>query len=115
MVARVVIPGRFNGPPRSGQGGYSCGVLGTIVGDSAEVTLRRPPPLDREMSVAVEGEGPARQWRLLDGDALIAVARAAEPDVECPTPPSVSRARAAEFDYIGFDWHIFPTCFVCGP
>jgi hypothetical protein len=27
----------------------------------------------------------------------------------------VGRARAAEFEYAGFDWHIFPTCFVCGP
>jgi hypothetical protein len=45
-----VITGRFNGPPTSGQGGYSCGVAGRLVGgDTAEVKLRRPPletPLD---------------------------------------------------------------------
>jgi hypothetical protein len=115
MVARVVIPARFNGPPRSGNGGYSCGTLGMLVGDSAEVTLRKPPPLDRPMVVEVEGEGDARQWKMLDGEAVVATARAAEPDVQCPDPPTLARARAAEFEYVGFDWHLFPTCFVCGP
>jgi hypothetical protein len=115
MMSRVVIPSRFNGPPNSGNGGYSCGVLGTLIGDAAEVTLRAPPPLDRELTVEVSGAGGDRKWSLLDGEGLVATGRVAEPDVTCPEPLTAERAKAAEAAYIGFDWHPFPTCFVCGP
>lgn len=115
MISCLVIPSRFNGPPNSGNGGYSCGVLGTLIGDAAEVTLRAPPPLDRELAVSVEGEGEGRQWKMMDGEALVASGRIAEPDVICPGPLSSERAKAAEAAYVGFDWHPFPTCFVCGP
>jgi hypothetical protein len=115
MASRVVIPRRFNGPPASGNGGYSCGVLGTLIGESAEVTLRMPPPLDRELLVDAQNEGGERRWRIFDGESLIATGRAAEPDVSCPAPVSLDLARAAESAYVGFQRHPFPTCFVCGP
>jgi hypothetical protein len=115
MMPRVVIPTRFNGPPGSGNGGYSCGVLGTRIGDCAEVTLRLPPPLDREMSIDDEGEGIERRWRMLDGAAIVATGRPSAPGVTCPEPPSLDVARAAESAYSGFDRHVFPSCFVCGP
>jgi hypothetical protein len=115
MVSRVIIPARFNGPPGSGNGGYSCGVLGTLIGDAAEVTLRAPPPLDREFSVEVDTEGGERRWRMMDGDTLIAAARAIEPDLTCPEPTTLAIARAAEAAYIGLQGHPYPTCFVCGP
>jgi hypothetical protein len=115
MMSRVVIPSRFNGPPNSGNGGYSCGVLGTLIGESAEVSLRSPPPLDRELIVEVFGIGVERKWHMLDGEGLVASGRVAEPDVTCPKPLSVERAKASEATYIGFDSHPFSTCFVCGP
>lgn len=114
MFTRAVIPSRFNGPPTTANGGYSCGLLGTLIGDSAEVTLRKPPPLDRELGIEVTGDGPAREWRLVDGDMLIATGRAAEPDVTIPAPPSFDDALAAEQAYEGHKSHHFPTCFVCG-
>jgi hypothetical protein len=86
-----------------------------VIGQSAEVTLRTPPPLDRELSVDVEGIGQERRWRMMDGESLVATGRASEPDVECPEPPSVALARAAEASYIGLSSHPFSTCFVCGP
>lgn len=115
MNQRAVIAARFNGPPSTGNGGYSCGVLGALIGDSAEVTLRKPPPLDRELAIEVEGTGARRQWRMLDGELLIASGRAAEPDLDVPAPPTLEQARAAQAGYSGFTWHHFPTCFVCGP
>jgi hypothetical protein len=115
MSQSVVISSRFNGPPHSANGGYACGVLGTLIGDSAEVTLRKPPPLDRALTIEVEGVGDERHLRLLDGDLLIASARAAEPQVSIPEPPTFAAARAAEAAYEGFSWHHFPSCFVCGP
>ena len=36
MIASVVIPRRFRGPPDSGQGGYSCGVLARFVEGTAK-------------------------------------------------------------------------------
>jgi hypothetical protein len=40
----VSIPSRFDGPPASGNGGYASGVIAGILGDAAEVSLRRPVP-----------------------------------------------------------------------
>lgn len=112
MDAQLVsIPTRFNGPPASGNGGYSCGVLGSVIGDCAEVTLRKPPPLDTAMRVARD-DG---EWTLLDGNIVIATGHAATLNMEIPEPPSYERAEAAEADYLGYHGHVFPTCFVCGP
>jgi hypothetical protein len=49
----IVIAPRFAGPPRSGNGGYTCGlpasVLSPAPGAGVRVTLRRPPPLATPM------------------------------------------------------------------
>jgi hypothetical protein len=115
MSQGTVIAARFNGPPKSANGGYACGVLGTLIGDSAQVSLRKPPPLERALSIDVEGLAEERHWRLLDGDVLIASGRVAEPNLTIPEPPTFDQAQAAEAAYQGFAWHHFPTCFVCGP
>jgi hypothetical protein len=51
MSISVTIARRYNGPPASGNGGYSCGLVGTLLGGVAEVTLRSPPPLERPLDV----------------------------------------------------------------
>ena len=106
------IPGRFNGPPDSGNGGVTCGRLAAYVGAPAvEVTLRRPPPLDVDLRVDASG-GTAR---LYDGEHLVAEAVPTTVDVEPGDPVTVEQARAAELAYAGLHDHPFPTCFVCGP
>lgn len=61
------IPGRFNGPLDSGNGGYCSGVVAELVGGSTEVSLRSQAPLDRPLAVE-EGDGgrggcsTARRW-----------------------------------------------------
>lgn len=115
MIQRVVIEARFNGPPGSGNGGYVCGLLGKLIGDSAEVTLRKPPPLERALTIEEEGVGDERHVRLMDGAELVASGRAAEPSVTVPEPPSLAQAEAAQQRYEGFAEHLFPGCFVCGP
>jgi hypothetical protein len=109
-MATLIIPSRFNGPPVSGNGGYTCGLFAEHIGACAEVTLRRPPPLERPLHVAREAD----TWQLLDGDALVASGRVAEPDVSVPAAPSFAAAQAAEAHYEGHKWHHFGTCFVCG-
>jgi hypothetical protein len=107
----MIVPGRYNGPPDSANGGYACGLLAAILGGVAEVTLRRPPPLDRELEV-VRDDG---RVEVRDGEALVAEAERATLDVEVPAPVSVEEATAASQRYAGFLHHAYNTCFVCGP
>jgi hypothetical protein len=113
VAETVVIERRFRGPPESGQGGYSCGVAAALVDASAkEVTLRAPPPLDRELQVVAGDEGP----ELHDGDALIASARPiAGVEVELPAPVSLEQAAAARASSPLNEEHPFPMCVCCGP
>ena len=101
------IDPRFNGPPGSANGGYTCGIVAALLGAPAEVTLRVPPPLDTELHW--DGE------RLLDGDVVVAEGRAAEVDGVPPPPVTFAEAEDASRHYPGFEAHAFPTCFVCGP
>jgi hypothetical protein len=111
----VVIDRRFCGPPDSANGGYTCGVLASYVGNPAEVTLRQPPPLERPLTVSLTVDGA----QLLDGDLLVAEARAvASVDVDVPAPVSFADAHAAgarSYVLASPEEHPFPTCFVCGP
>jgi len=110
----VVIPERFNGPPDSGNGGYSCGVLAALVDAPAvEVTLRAPPPLERELRV----ERPAGAVFAIDGDTIVAEARPTEFDLELPDPVPIADAVQADgkSPYRDAERHWFDTCFVCGP
>ena len=47
----LVIDPRFNGPVGSANGGYTCGLVADFLDGTAEVTLRRPPPLGRPLGV----------------------------------------------------------------
>jgi len=109
----VTIQRRFRGPVESGNGGYVCGVLAGAVeaDDAVEVTLRLPPPLERPLSVRSSGAGA----ELLEGEALVAVARAADLDVGAVPSVSPEDAAVATCRYTGFLKHPFPECFVCGP
>ena len=111
---RARIPARFNGPPDSGNGGYSCGTVAVHVDAPAvEVSLRLPPPLERELRIE-ERDGTIVA---LDGDAVVAEARPAELDVAPPPAVSVEEALAADerSSYRDVEAHWFDTCFVCGP
>jgi hypothetical protein len=113
----VVIGRRFNGPPNTANGGYACGCLARALGDGAgavEVNLRRPPPLEEPLDVAVEGEGA----RLLAGADVVVEGGAISADTlgEPAGPVAVDEARAAEpGSFYLSPTHPFPTCFVCGP
>jgi hypothetical protein len=107
----IVIPGRFNGPPGSANGGYACGVVAALLGGRAEVTLRQPPPLDTPLAVSrVDGRVEVR-----DGETLVAEAEPVEFELDVPAPVSLEDAEAARERYTGFRGHAYSTCFVCGP
>jgi hypothetical protein len=114
VAGTLTIPRRFNGPPDSGNGGYSCGLVASFLeeAEAVEVSLRAPPPLERALAAEVsESTAIVR-----DGETVVAQAQASAVDLEVPDPVGLKEAEEAAS--AGFDrWttgHPFPTCFVCG-
>lgn len=108
----VKVPRRFCGPQNSGNGGYTCALVARALGGTAEVTLRKPVPIETEMRLISED---GRSARLLSGDELIAEGVAADWPLETPPSISFAEAEAAAKRSHAFHEHPFPTCFVCGP
>ena len=111
MDAAIVVDRRFRGPPASGNGGYTCGLVAALVGEPAEVTLRRPPPLDTPLRVERDGA----LVGVYDGEELVAEGVPREPDLDVPDSVTLEEAARASTAYPGFEQHAFRTCFVCGP
>lgn len=111
MEAQTTISSRFNGPPNSGNGGYSCGVLAAHISGPACIRLHVPPPLDRTLRIAEQEEGVA----MFDGDVLVGSGRAATMNLDIPEAPSYEQSGAAMALFAARENHAFPTCFVCGP
>jgi hypothetical protein len=114
VTETLTIPARFNGPPGSANGGYTCGRVAQLVGaEQVEVSLRVPPPLERPLEVVRDGD----RVELRDGDTL--VAEGGPTDVPFDAPDPVDRDTIAAAELRGRErWtadHPFPTCVVCGP
>jgi hypothetical protein len=112
---QVTLPSRFCGPPTSGNGGYTAGVLAAqvLAPEGAEVTLRRPPPLERALDIV----GDRTRVELRDGGDLIAEAVPATLTVDPPPVVGWDDAVVAAADSMFRDasLHPFPSCFACGP
>ena len=105
------IPARHMGPPGSANGGIASGRLAAyLAAPVAEVTLRRPPPLDTDLRVDVQADG----VRLWDREHLVAEAVPGSVDVEPPPAVDLATAEAAAERYAGRTIHPFPGCVVCG-
>lgn len=111
MNNEIIIDHRFRGPPNSGNGGYSCGLLASYLDGCAEVKLTAPPPLNRPLQV----EATPEHATLFDGDTAIGSARGAMLEAPALKAPSLDEARNAAKGYVGFHAHPLPGCFVCGP
>ncbi|MER7335074.1 MULTISPECIES: hypothetical protein [unclassified Micromonospora] len=106
----MIIESRHNGPPGSGNGGWSAGVFAAASGapGPVEVTLRRPPPLEIPLTL-VEGE-------VRDPEGLVVAQVRPTEDPRAVVPPvDLPAARAASAAYPGLVDHPFPGCYVCGP
>ncbi len=109
MSEQVIIDRRFRGPPDSGNGGYVCGIVAGFIGDTAEVTLRRPPPLEKVLAIErLEHGGVA----LRDGEALVAEGSPTTIEVDIPAPVSFAEATRLGGPH---PTHPSPGCFTCGP
>ena len=109
----IVISGRFRGPPGSGNGGYVSGLLAGRLGGGAEVSLRRPIPLDTALAL---GQSDAGGLELRHGDELLATARPGDPGPIDPPHVSAAEAEAATTRAeAAAANHLLPGCFGCGP
>ncbi|HET7754635.1 MAG TPA: hotdog fold domain-containing protein [Anaeromyxobacteraceae bacterium] len=109
----TAIESRFQGIPDVALGGYVGGLLAGP-NESGEVTLRRPVPLDRALSVERREDGSAT---LIDGAEVLAAWRPAAVDVEVPTAVTYEEALVAEARALQRSVehrHPFPGCMVCG-
>lgn len=109
----IFIAKRFCGPPDSGNGGYTCGLLAEALGGTSEVTLRMPIPIERVMHVEMVDPHHAH---LKSGADLVAEGARVDLDLgaEIPSVGFKAAVKAAEASP-AFKNHPFPTCFVCGP
>ena len=112
MLTHFNIAQRFCGPPGIGNGGYVAGRLAGALPGAVEVTLRRPTPLDTELSR--RGAHGSATLHAPDG-TLLAEARVG-PALELVPLPAVSFAEAGQASkrFLGFRHHPYPDCFVCG-
>jgi hypothetical protein len=115
-VSSLVVPARFNGPSRSGNGGWTCGALAARLtpgpDEAVQVRLLAPPPL--EVGLILTGDD--REVQALDGERVVAQATVVptpftEPAVD---PVTWDVADEAQSRYRGLHDHPFPTCFSCG-
>lgn len=111
MDQTTEIPARYNGPPTSGNGGYSCGLLAGYINGPARVRLHSPPPLDTPLQVVTTQTG----VEMYDGDSLVASGVPATLELDIPAAPYLADAEAAMARFPCYEGHSFPTCFVCGP
>jgi hypothetical protein len=107
----LIVPAGFNGPRNSGQGGYTAGLIAMRMGELAEVSLRSPVPLDRELAIEDYAHGGIH---VRDGQTLVAEARPRELEIAIPDPVGPGEARAAKQRYRGTADGEFSRCFVCG-
>jgi hypothetical protein len=112
ILERLTIDERYCGPPDVANGGYVAGLLARHVDGAAEVTLRAPAPLGRELKI--ERREP-ESVGLFDGDALLASARPAVLELDVPRPPDFATAEKTAGSCRAMQTHPFPRDFVCGP
>ena len=109
-MSEIGIAARFNGPPGSGNGGYSCGVLAAFIDGTCRVRLHVPPPLDTALTVRRVDSGGVQMY---DGDTLVGSAVPAALALEVPPAPTLAQAVEASKGYLHHENHSYPTCFVC--
>lgn len=111
MNTTVRVAPRFNGPPDSGNGGYTAGLIAAAIGETVKVRLMRPIPLDCDLAVT----GVNDSWEVRRGNDLVAVATTTVVEATVPQPVPYVEALGVSMHFAGFTTHAYPKCFVCGP
>ena len=110
VMSEVLVPARYNGPPDVVNGGYACATLARAIDGLAEVTLRRPVPVDTALRLERSDEGAA----LLAPDGTrLAEARRGEALPDAPAAVAADVAEAAAENGITRRFESAFPCFVC--
>lgn len=112
------VDAAHNGPPASGHGGISAGLLSAFVAERANgvvVRLQSPVPLATAMTAVAGDDGSVTAYA---GDTAIAVARPLPEPLVVEAFPVLStsdvEAAAAAWWRDRDEFNPFPTCFGCG-
>ncbi|MDE2485888.1 MAG: hypothetical protein KGO51_00675 [Alphaproteobacteria bacterium] len=112
-MSSIIIGRQFCGPPKSGNGGYVCGVLAKDIAGPATSVLRAPIPLDTPL-----GLEPVDGGFVMTNDEGQLIGRGDPSEgAELPNPPpapDLDAARAAGARYAGHTTAFHPICFTCG-
>jgi hypothetical protein len=110
-MSSILVSHRFNGPLESGNGGYCAGIVAGFIDGDAEVSLRSPVPLDKQLEI-VSAEGTVT---LRDGELIVAEGHPIDDvELEVPSPVTIDEAELASEGYMGSWDDQFSRCFVCG-
>jgi len=109
-MTSITINKRFCGPPNSGNGGYTAGIIAANLPFVPEITLRAPPPLDQPMDLLIKNN----TARLLAGEMLIAEAKVADFQLNIPPAVTFEQAKQAKRAVNAYTTTPFQSCFVCG-
>jgi hypothetical protein len=128
---KLYFRSRFCGPPGVANGGFACGAIaallsdpadgnvggpaggtgGGTVGSTAEVTLRRPLPLERPLTVRRDGDA----LEVASNGTPLAQARRADAEADLAAPAvSLAEAHAVAGRARYYADPLFPGCFGCG-
>ncbi len=113
MITQIHIDSRFSGPPNSANGGYTCGLIAAAIGETVNVRLYLPPPLDINLELSPADQ--ADKWQLKHEKKLIAAATTTQVRAHVPNAPTYVDALEASKHFTGHNQHAYANCFVCGP
>ena len=65
-IERFEIEERFHGPPRSGNGGYTCGRVAQHMKGIVAARLRAPPPLNTELQLETDAQSLSRPMAMVE-------------------------------------------------
>ncbi|MEI1279599.1 hypothetical protein V6Z05_14820 [Leptospira venezuelensis] len=117
-VDNIIMSQRFCGPPKTGNGGFTAGILVEAAKTNrAEIRLLNPTPVEK--SIILESENGQRAAIYDDSKKILATLQSISvedfPKYKLPVVPDLEEAKRISAFYPGFTTHPFPTCFVCGP
>ncbi len=112
MNEQIMIKPEFCGFPGSAHGGYVAGLVAGFMNNEAEITFRKPSPLDRPLSLS---RPDPHRILLKDGDDLLVEANPIQVELDNPVPPTYAETVEASQGSLALgNGPPLSNCFVCG-